>query len=109
MPELAVLVPEAFVPCQYQVTPVGGLPRVIVFAPHEFVDTVGVAGVAGGVDTVTEKAEEALLQHKDVLFRARIYSVLLEVTVWVLPGFETLVPEGAVCQNQVTPDGTVPI
>jgi hypothetical protein len=33
---------------------VGAVPFVIVLAPHEFVDTVGVEGVPGGVDTVAE-------------------------------------------------------
>jgi hypothetical protein len=54
---LAVLVPVAFVPCQYHVSPAGGVPVAVnVFAP-QFADTVGVGGAVGFAFTVTATEE----------------------------------------------------
>lgn len=61
--EFDVLVPFASVPCQYQVTPVGGVPRVIVFAPQVFVETVGEPGCDGFVAMVTTIEAPNSLQH----------------------------------------------
>jgi hypothetical protein len=51
---LVVLVPVALVPCQYHVSPEGGVPLAVnVFDPQEFADTVGVGGAVGPGVTVT--------------------------------------------------------
>jgi hypothetical protein len=53
-----VLVPVAVVPCQYHVSPAGGVPVAVnVFGPHEFADTVGVGGAVGLGVTVTTTDE----------------------------------------------------
>ena len=55
---LVVLVPVAFVPCQYQVSPAGGVPVAVSdFGPHEFADIVGVGGAVGFGVTVTTTEE----------------------------------------------------
>ena len=51
---MEVDVPLLVLPCQYQVTPEGGLPRVSVLLPQVFVVTDGVDGVDGTVLTVTK-------------------------------------------------------
>ena len=57
-----MLVPFAFVPCQYHVTPVGSDPAVNVLAPHTFEEIDGVLGVAGIWLTVTETEAAGLQQ-----------------------------------------------
>ena len=53
-----MLVPVASVPCQYHVSPAGGVPVAVnVFSPHEFADTVGVGGAVGFGVTVTTTDE----------------------------------------------------
>ena len=64
--EFDVLVPELFVPCQYQVTPLGGVPLVRVLSPQVFVLTVGVDGWAGIGLTFTITPADAP-QHNEVL------------------------------------------
>jgi hypothetical protein len=55
---LVVLVPVAVVPCQYQVSPAGGVPVAVnVFDPQEFAETVGVGGAVGLALTVTTTDE----------------------------------------------------
>ena len=65
----AVLVPLLFVPCQYHVTPPGGVLLVRVLLPQVFVLTVGVDGWFGMGLTVT-LTSLTVLQHWDVLLRA---------------------------------------
>jgi hypothetical protein len=49
-----MFVPLALVPCQYHVTPEGGLPlKEIVLEPQVFEETIGVGGAVGGVQLVT--------------------------------------------------------
>jgi hypothetical protein len=55
---LVVLVPVAFVPCQYHVSPPGGVPVAVnVLVPQAFADTVGVGGAVGFALTVTATEE----------------------------------------------------
>jgi hypothetical protein len=63
---LLVLVPVELVPCQYQVTPPGGVPRVSLVLPQLFC-TEGVEGVEGAALMLTETARLLLLQHLLVL------------------------------------------
>ena len=67
-----MLVPPELLPCQYQVTPDGGVERVKVFAPHVLPETVGTAGLEGTGFTVTYTLVNALLQQPVLLFFARM-------------------------------------
>jgi hypothetical protein len=67
--EFDVLLPEEFVPCQYQVTPDGGVGRVKVFEPQVLLETDGVAGFDGAPFIVTLTLADEL-QQPDVLFLA---------------------------------------
>ena len=59
-------VPLEFVPCQYQVMPVGGVPElVIVTEVHCGELLIGVEGVFGFEDTVTEIPPLVELQHPE--------------------------------------------
>jgi hypothetical protein len=64
--ELDVLVPLEDLPCQYQVTPEGGVPLVSVLFPQLFVETEGVEGVPGLGFTVTLTPLELLQQPVEV-------------------------------------------
>ena len=66
---LDVLVPKLLVPCQYQVTPLGGVPLVRVLSPQVFVLTEGVEGWTGMGLTVT-LTPLIVLQHDDALLLA---------------------------------------
>lgn len=66
--EFDVLVPEAFVPCQYHTVPLGGVPRVKVDDPQSFDDTHA-EGSDGLIVTKTDRDET--LQQPVVLFLAR--------------------------------------
>jgi hypothetical protein len=65
---LLVLVPVELVPCQYQVTPPGGVPRVSLVLPQLFC-TEGVEGVEGAALMLTD-TERLLLQQPEELFLA---------------------------------------
>ena len=65
-----VLVPHE-VPCQYHVTPAGGLPeRVSVLSPQVFADDVGFPGAAGFGFTITATLPQVVDQQSEVLFLA---------------------------------------
>jgi hypothetical protein len=66
---LSVLVPETLAPCQYQVTPPGGVPRVSTLLPQLF-STEGAEGMPGIVLTETD-IDLLLPQHPVVLFLPR--------------------------------------
>ena len=71
---MAVLVPLALVPCQYQVSPAGAEPVAVMVTPrieHCGELDVGAPGVAGVALTVTATLADAP-QHNDVLFCERI-------------------------------------
>jgi hypothetical protein len=58
-----VFVPEAFVPCQYQVVPLGGVPVTVnVCGPHE-PGTMGIGGTSGYAFTCIEIVLEPVLQQ----------------------------------------------
>jgi hypothetical protein len=69
--ELDVLLPDEFVPCQYQVTADGGSERVKVFEPQVLDETDGVAGCDGVEFTDTNTVAEDKLQQPEVVFFAR--------------------------------------
>jgi hypothetical protein len=69
--EFLVLLIVELVPCQYQVTPDGGVERVKVFAPHVLLETVGLDGTAGTGLTVTYTLA-SVLQQPVLVFLARM-------------------------------------
>jgi hypothetical protein len=65
-----VALPFALVPCQYQTTPAGGLPRLKMTESHCGELDVGVFGALGTGKTVTASEDEFVLQQP-AAFRAR--------------------------------------
>ena len=70
--EFPGLVPDALVPCQYQVSPADGVPLLITAVPL-LLCNAGVPGVAGNGFTVKPTDELPALQQPVVLFCDRRY------------------------------------
>ena len=61
--KLEMVVPFGLVPCQYQETPNGGTPLVVIVAVVHCWDTIGAIGVEGDGNTEMEMEELLELQH----------------------------------------------